>query len=567
MNHDTITTRSVTETGSIRLNQIGYRPEDEKTAFITSNENSFRVYDSDGNIVYRGDTAPLNADAKGCAAVDAKSGDRLWKADFSSVSRTGTYHLTTGNCRSPFFRIGDTVYSDILKAVLKLFYYQRCGREGVKAAYSGEKFSHAPCHITTAKYFDDTDPVYGSVCTDVSGGWHDAGDYGRYVTPAAKTAADLMLTAELFPFTSELDFGGPVKLLPEARYELEWMMKMQHPRTGGVYHKVTTRIHADIETLPEKDHSQLFLSPVSAQASGDFAAVMALASRIYKNEDAAFAARCITAAEKAWHWLSGNPDADAYTDPSFFRTGSYNDAASYDERCWAAAELYRATGASSYLRSISESRLPEPGFGWAGVGSYAMVSYLLAENAEKDGLLYNKTKERYMESVGRIISAAGNDGYRTGLGKYIWGSNMDVANNAMALIMADMISPNPEYEKIILDQFHYLMGRNANNISYVTGCGEKAARNPHHRQSVIMKEAVPGMLVGGPFENIMHLERDPASGLFSKDTPPAKCYADVSASFSSNEICIYWNSPLAFVLGYLNRPEKGNSNGRKKHRI
>lgn len=549
--------KNICGTGSIHLNQIGYRAADEKIALITKEVRRFRVHDSNGNLIYEGETKACLPDPSGMPMIDKYSGDMLWSADFTSVRSTGTYYIEAGDEKSLMFSIGDPVYSELTKAVLKMLYYQRCGGEGISDGYAGP-FAHCPCHTGKAVYFDPDDPVYGGVTADVSGGWHDAGDYGRYVTPAAKTVVDLMTAAGLFPHIASLEFGGPCTLADEIRYELEWMLKMQHPVTGGVFHKVTTRTHASWDMLPEKDREQLYLSPVSAQAAGSFAAAMAHASRFYAACDPEFSRKCIGAAEKAWNWLKSNPEAEEYKDPSFFRTGAYGDTISFDERCWAAAELYSTTGIEEYHSFLNRNHLPEPGFGWRDNGSYAMIAYLLSDKAEKSGALYNRIKEHFLGEADRIVRISKTDGYGIGLEHYPWGSNMDAANNAMTLLLAYMLEPCPDYRKTAMDHFHYLMGRNANGISYVTGYGEHAARNPHHRPSMVLGSAVPGMLTGGPFEKIIHLERDPASVLFGRDTPPAKCYADLAASFSSNEICIYWNSPLAFVLAFLYKELSGD---------
>jgi hypothetical protein len=219
------------------------------------------------------------------------------------------------------------------------------------------------------------------------------------------------------------------------------MLKMQHPVTGGVFHKVTTRTHASWDMLPENDREQLYLSPVSAQAAGSYAAAMAHASRFYAAYDPGFSARCISAAEKAWSWLKNNPETKEYKDPSFFRTGAYGDTVSFDERCWAAAELYSTTGAEEYQSFLNENPLPEPGFGWRDNGSYAMIAYLLSYKSEKGSALYNKIKEHFLCEADRIVKISKADGYGIGLEHYPWGSNMDAANNAMALLLAYKLEP------------------------------------------------------------------------------------------------------------------------------
>ncbi len=539
------------KSSSIRLNQVGYLTDGEKVAFVVSKERTFKLYTGDDKLVMTGNLPLYTVDSDGNALVDPASGDIVRKADFTSIKTDGNYYLKVRADKSPAFAVGQEVYGGLTAAVLKMFYYQRCGGDGLDAEYAGDVFAHAPCHTGTAVYYDPTDPTYGSVEADVSGGWHDAGDYGRYVTSAAKSVADLLLTAEYFPAINDLDFGGPDKILGETRYELEWMLKMQNPVTGGVYHKVTTRNHAAMTILPEDDSAQLYLSPVSAQAAGDFAAVMASASRLYKAADADFAAKCLDAAENAWSWLKANPAVDVYADPSFFGTGTYNDNNSQDERFWAATELYRATGEGEYLDYIDSNVLPKAGFGWADMGSYAMVAYLSTEGVDKNGSLYRSIEDSFIADADKAVDTWKKDGYKVAMDTYVWGSNMDLCDRAITMIIADKLDPKPDYKAAVMDQLDYIMGRNANNTSYVTGFGENAAKHPHHRLSIIKGQAVPGMLVGGPNGSIMAVDGDPVSKMVDENTPPAKCYADVDGSYATNEICVYWNSPLVFMLGYL----------------
>ncbi len=535
----------------IRLNQVGYRFDDRKEAFIIAEERTFKLYTADDKLVMTGNLPVYTVDVNGEPCVDANSGDIVRIANFTAIAFDGSFYVKVRADKSPTFAINENVYDDLTAAVLKLFYYQRCGGDGLDYLYVGEKFAHDPCHTGKAKYYDRTNPVYGQVEIDVSGGWHDAGDYGRYITPAAKAVADLLLTAEYFPTMKNMDSGAPERLMKEARYELEWMLKMQHPVTGGVYHKVTTRNHASMTVLPEDDKDQLYLSPVSKPATADFAAVMAYAYTMYKNTDSIFARKCLKAAELAWMWIEQHPSDNAYVDPSFFGTGDYNDSNSKDECYWAAAELYRATNNSKYLNYLTSNPLPSAGFGWADMGSYALVSYLNNEAVDKNSNMYKKIRNRFIVDANNIVSTWKNDGYKVALDYYTWGSNKDLADRAMILIIANKLMPNANYGEAVMDQLNYFLGRNANDISYVTGFGEKAAKHPHHRQSVILQQAVPGMLVGGPNGSIMDVTGDPVSLMVNENTPPAKCYADVDGSYATNEICIYWNSPLVFMMGYI----------------
>ncbi|MDQ2086156.1 glycoside hydrolase family 9 protein [Herbivorax sp. ANBcel31] len=533
----------------IRLNQVGYRPNDDKVAFVVSDERTFRLYTEDDQLVLTGNLSLYSKDSDGNPVVDASSGDITLAADFSSFAYDGDYYVQVRNDKSPVFGVNENVYDEVTEAVLKLFYYQRSGE--LKEEYVGELFAREAAHTEKAIYYDPTDPLYGDVEIDVHGGWYDAGDYGRYITPAAKAVADLMMTAEHFPSTQEIDFGGPDKLLAETQYELEWMLKMQHPETGGVYHKVTGQYHASMTVLPQDDDDQLYLAPVSAPATGDFAAVMAYAYRLYKDIDQEFAQECLDAAILAWEWLEENPDIDGYTDPVFFHSGAYNDNNSSDERYWAAAELYKVTEDQEYLEYMENNVLPRAGFGWRDMGSYALVALLTTDHIDEESDLYQAAKDRFIDDAQGVLEVWEEDGYKVALDYYVWGSNKDLADRTMMLIFADKLQPNPKYKEAVLDQLHYFLGRNASDISYVTGYGEKSAQNPHHRPSVILGETVPGMLVGGPNNEIMDIEGDPVSQMVDDNTPPARRYADITGSYATNEICIYWNSPLAYVLGYI----------------
>ena len=155
---------------------------------------------------------------------------------------------------------------------------------------------HDICHTAEAKIYN------GEGTVDVTGGWHDAGDYGRYITAGACACAQLLYAYKLFPKAFDgLDLNIPESgsgvpdILSECRYELEWMLKMQR-EDGAVYHKVTTMRHAPF-IMPEDDKEQLFVFPISSMATADLCAVCALAAGIFRPFDKAFSGRLAKAAE------------------------------------------------------------------------------------------------------------------------------------------------------------------------------------------------------------------------------------------------------------------------------
>jgi endoglucanase len=518
----------------IHINQLGYRPNDPKKAvLVTTDEPEFRIVRvSDETVVYSGTAGePVN---------DSASKDTVRVADFSCLTDEGEYAVCAAATRSYPFVIGVNPYADLRAALLEMFNYQKCG-----VNLECGLWSHPACHTAPAT-------VYGtSEKKDVSGGWHDAGDYGRYVVPAAKAVADLLLAYE-FSCTPDS------KLLEIVWFEIEWMLKMQDEKTGGVYHKVSCQKFNALDEMPHDEHGELILSPVSATATADFAASMALASRFYPEHKN----KLLNAAKRAWNWCAVNPNASGFTNPPGISTGGYGDDNDKDERFWASCELFAATGEETYHDYIKANEIytktfNEPewkkfscGLGWGNMVTYGLIAYLSYHSNMKDDGVTRRMKDKLLCCCDDIMEFYRKSPYGVSLGDfYAWGSNMTVGNNAMMLILGSRFAADgSEYTEAALEHFHYLLGRNPLSQSYITGFGPTAPKNPHHRPSAAKGRAVPGMVVGGP---CMNVNRDPALNARRADAPPAKRYIDHKDSFASNEITIYWNSPVYFVIAAL----------------
>ncbi|MDR0293699.1 MAG: glycoside hydrolase family 9 protein, partial [Oscillospiraceae bacterium] len=426
---------------------------------------------------------------------------------------------------------GESPYGGRRKAVLDFFHYQKCGVD-----LEAGVWSHPACHTSAAAVIDASGAETGEE-KDVSGGWHDAGDYGRYIVPAAQAVAQLLLGYE---FSSGLD----PEVLDVVWFEIEWMLKMQDEATGGVYHKVSCRNFDGLDEMPQNETGQLVICPVSATATADFAASMALASRFYPAQKDALMA----AAVRAWEWCEQNPDAPGFRNPSRVGTGEYGDGSSKDERFWAACELFAATGEEKYHDYIKSADLFS-GLGWNNMGTYGLTAYLFHAGDRADGDLTSRMEDKLRSACKGIMEKYQDDPYGVSLGaNYGWGSNMEVGNNAMTLLLGSLLFDDaPGYAQAALEHMHYLLGKNALSKSYISGFGSDPMENPHHRPSVSMKQAVPGMVSGGPNMSL----QDNAVKKACEGQPPAMCYIDHIDSYSSNEITIYWNSPVYFVLAVL----------------
>ena len=524
---------------NVAVNQMGYKPDDKKVAVVktdTTGDEEFIVCDANTNeTVYAGKLGePIH---------DYGSDREVRQADFSELKAEGEYYVFTAEGASYSFGIYDNPYTDIYRDTVLMLYRQRCG---VIVENNG-KFDHPECHTAEAS-------VYGneSKKQDVSGGWHDAGDYGRYTVSTAKTIADLLLAYEDFGVSDD-EMGIPESgngipdILDEARVGLDWMLKMQDPETGGVYHKVTCAVFPET-VAPQDETDELLLAPISVAATADFAAILAKASMTYKDIDADFSKSALEAAEKAWEYLGGLESYSGYKNPKDIVTGEYPDDHTLDERYWAAVELYLAGGgeaeevisAKEFITSTNIDDIKE-GLGWADIGYYA--NYDLAKCDDSD--LAKIGKDVIKAGADELVAQSEKTGYFLCFGSgFDWGSNMRVANDGMLLYMAGNITGDNSYIELAKHQRDYLLGTNAVGYCFVTGYGTLSPENPHHRPSQVAGQAMTGMLVGGPDRNL----DDPYAIAVLTEESAAESYVDSAQSYSTNEITIYWNSPLIYLL-------------------
>ncbi|MCR8843250.1 glycoside hydrolase family 9 protein [Paenibacillus sp. SC116] len=530
---------------AITVNQIGYPLDSNKQAIFTMEGTFHVVEESSGEIVFTGQTSPLKN--------DEPSGHIVAFGDFSNVNDAGRYHIhhEMENVISATFTIHERPYTELHHGLLKAFYYFRCGQD-LAPEFAGP-WHHNACHLTKGFVYDNPEQLL-----DCSGGWHDAGDYGKYVVPGAKAVADLLLAYELYP--SAFNRPTPIPetdgivpdVLHECRWELDWMLNMQDP-SGGVFHKLTTHQFPPLTTLPEDDLDPLLFSPISSTATGCFAAVMAKAARIYQPFDTDFAQKCEQAAIHAWHWLVNHPDVVAFHNPPDIGTGDYSDLQDIDDRYWAACELYATTHDPIYhhaLLTISKEPFHKFGLCWSNIGGYGSLTYLLSDSMQKAPELYDQLLNGLRNEADYMLWKSTTDGYGISLLKdeYIWGSNKVVMNNAMLLLIAYRFFKDSRYEAAALNHVHYLLGRNSLDISFVTGFGDHSVQHPHYRPSIAddIKDPVPGLVCGGPNAGLHDdISKDLLQGL-----PPAQCFIDHEDSYATNEVAVYWNSPALFVLSH-----------------
>jgi endoglucanase len=562
------------ETGPrVRVNQVGYLPYGPKQATVVTGATeplAWELRDAAGTIVASGLTVPFG--------LDVTSDQTVHTVDFSGVTTGGEgYTLTADGETSYPFAISGDIYQRLRTDALALYYTQRSGIEIDGGLAPG--YARPAGHVGVAPNQGDLAvPCFQASCDyllDVSGGWYDAGDHGKYVVNGGISAWQVMNIwerATLAPTGSPAALGdgslsipergnGVPDVLDEARWELEFLLSMQvpagEPLAGMAHHKIHDEFWTGLPLLPHLDPQARFRHPPSTAATLNLAAAGAQCARLFGPYDPAFADRCLAAAETAWAAAVTNPDRLALQENE--GGGGYPDDVVADEFYWAAAELYLTTGAPEYQDAVLASPMhtgdifrPE-GFDWRWTAPLGRLQ-LATVPSELPG----------REAVRQSVVAAAEEyltmlqahpyglAYAPSSGRFDWGSNNLVLNNLVVLATAFDLTGDRRFRDGALTGIDYLLGRNALNQSYVTGYGTVASENQHSRwYAAQLNPDLPhppaGTLAGGPNSFI----QDPVAQQRLPGCPPQFCYLDHIDSWSTNELTINWNSTLAWNASFL----------------
>ncbi len=560
---------------AIRLNQVGFYPNATKVAVVVGDASGpFQLATPDlKKTVYTG----VLSEPRQNSISDKTT--RI--ADFSGFTKTGSYVVVIpGLGHSYPFDIQPNVHRAVAVGAIKGFYYQRTGID-LLPKYAGQwarPAGHPDTRVLIHPSAASPGRPAGSVISSPKG-WFDAGDYNKYIVNSGITMGTLLSLYEDFPdYVKSLNTNIPESgnklsdVLDEALWNLRWMLTMQDPADGGVYHKLTNASF-DGMIMPDKATKDRYVVAKGITAALDFAAVMAQASRIlkpYNRELPGLSDSCLSAAVKAWSWAKANPnvvynqrDMNAKFDPDV-TTGGYEDRNASDEWIWAAAELYATTKDDKYYTAVNlfpDDRTPLPSWPQVRTLAYYTLARLgnnLTAAGKKDLPL---VKKHLVTMADSLINEADRQAFETVMGKsardYIWGSSSEAANQGIALIQAYRFTDSPnrsQYLQYALGNLDYLLGRNAVGYCFLTGFGDKSTMHPHHRPSVAdgIEAPVPGLLSGGTNANAAR--QDKCQGYTT--TVADEVYLDADCSYASNEIAINWNAPLVYLAAALEALQK-----------
>ncbi|WP_435208857.1 glycoside hydrolase family 9 protein [Streptomyces sp. bgisy034] len=558
----------------VRVNQVAYLPAGPKNATLVTDAGGklpWQLKNAAGTVVAHGWTVPRGTDASSAQSVHS--------IDFGAYRKQGKdFTLVADGEASRPFDIGTAAYERLRLDALKYYYTQRSGiaiRDDLRPGYA-----RPAGHVDVApNRGDGAVPCRPGVCDyelDVTGGWYDAGDHGKYVVNGGISVWELLSTyeRELLARTGEPERLGDGTLaipesgnkvpdiLDEVRWELEFLLKMQvpagQPLAGMAHHKIHDEQWTGLPLLPSDDPQKRELHPPSTAATLNLAATAAQAARLYKPYDRQFAAKALAAARTAWSAALAHPDRYA-SESDGIGGGTYADSNVTDEFYWAAAELYLSTGEREFADHVLHSPVHTAdifgalGYDWARTAAAARLD-LATVPSKLPGR--DKVRQSVVRGADRYLATLKAQPYGMPYapdgGLYDWGSNHQILHNAVVIATAYDITGASKHRDGAVQSMDYLFGRNALNISYVTGYGEVSSHNQHarwyaHQLDPSQPNPPTGTLAGGPNSSI----QDPYAQSRLQGCVGQFCYIDDIQSWSTNEHTINWNSALTRMASFV----------------
>jgi hypothetical protein len=495
------------------VDQVGYRPSARKIAVISDPQTGYNAPDPytpgatlevrqafSNTVVFSGAPVAWNG-----GATHVQSGDKAWWFDFSSVTTSGEYYINDPSTskRSYVFRISATAYNDALMHATRMFYYQRCGTPKI-AAYAGSNYTDVTCHHGAQQDLDCRDVTNQSVATsrDLSGGWHDAGDYNKYTNFTLAPVHYLLDAYESSPaafgdYNNIPESGnGTADMLDELKWELDWLLKMQNA-DGSALMKVST-LGFTGGSPPSSENQARFYGGAASSATRTVCSEFAHAAIVFRQlSDPAMQAygdTLLARAQLAWTWLQNNPGYSNYANTGF--SSANPEVSTYDQDALsitAAVYLYAATGTAAYRTYVDNN--------YGNIHCLQWSYWYPFESVYQNALLYYTATAGATNSVASAIRAdcissvssnntdllpayiAQTDPYMAFMKDqdYVWNNNQFKAETGY--LFANMnrygldAANQSNYRNAAEGYIHYIHGVNATGFCFLSNGGVFGADN------------------------------------------------------------------------------------------
>lgn len=521
----------------IRANQVGFHVASTKTAVAFSHAplpEDFTVVGASNQVWFYGKTKIITNATWGQFSNHVE-------LDFSKFYTRGHFLLKVGTAQSLPVHISAAPYGDSVTHLLEFMRQQRCGFN---------PWLNTNCHQADGR--TAYGPLTNGTPLDARGGWHDAGDLLKYLLTSGNATAQMLLAYDFSPkhwySESFRDIrarhydAGPVvhfdaaglpgtngvpDLLDEARWGLEWMLKL-HPAKDQLYHQVADdRDHAGwrlpqnesvdygwgkggarpvyfADGKPQGLKQYQSASTGIANLAGRYAAAMALGYQIWKDtpQQQDFAARCLKAGLEVYEL--GRAKEGVQQGNSYGAPYRYEETTWADDMEWGAAELFRATGEKRFLEDAKRYAKLANTESWMGreqTGHYQFYPFMNLGHFRLYDLVDTDFKKLlagyYRDGIERCIRAGEKNPYRVGV-PFIWCSNNLLTALVTQCLVYERMTGDRQYREFAAKQLDWLLGRNPWGTTMFTEIGSEFPTDVHLMTVALLKHPVRGGLVDGP---------------------------------------------------------------------
>lgn len=519
----------------IRVNQLGFLPNDVKTAVILSEVD---LKNTDFEII---NEKSIGVEYFGKIQESfGKYGDFpfSYRIDFSGLRKFGVYRIKAADASSFRFSVGNRIYNVAVGELLKFYGIQRCG-------YTNPD-GHEICHIADAtSIIENGKSIQKTI--DVTGGWHDAGDYTKFLNTTAYTVYTLLLAYELNPEKLSFDSNqnNVPDILEEVKVGVDWLLRANVDNKMLVTQVQDMRDHDVGWRMPEDDPLQ-FDRPafvgLGKNLIGIYTAALSLASRIWRDKlnYPEFADKCLTAAENIFSLRTFAPEIDS-------STTMYIDSNFRGKLALGAVELYLSNKQNALLlEAMAHADKAGSDFWWSWGDINAYADYRLGKfNAKYIDYLKNNLIRFEEVSDSKVFGEGA---------AHSWGTTNTLLGITLQNILYKELTGDSAFDSLAAMQRDYIFGMNPWGISFISKMGTKFTRNFHHQIAFLKDEKLPGGFSAGPVQKsiidssgIEYSSED----MYAKFQTQDAYYRDDRKDFITNEPTITGNATAIFVLAYF----------------
>ena len=576
-------TASIGQQAWIRINQLGYRPNEVKQAVLVVKDKTicqgFTVVDAGSGAIVMENNEVKHVGAWG-AFRDS------WRLDFSALKKTGLYYLKAGNICSPIFKIEDNIYNGTADFLLRYMRQQR-------SRYN--PFLEDSCHTSDGFIVYHPDKNRDSTFMDVSGGWHDASDYLQYLPTSANATFQMLFAywqhpgsfGDFYDAAGTKGSNGIPDIIDEARWGLEWLLKM-NPAKGEYYNQIADdRDHAGLR-LPNKDSVQYangkgwarpvyFITGQSqgekfrnktegvASSAGKFASAFALGAVVMKQFDAAFANRLQQKAADAYAFgqqYPGRTQTLSVKAPYIYAEDNYA-----DDMELAALSLYLLSKKKSYLHDGIGFARQEPVTPWMGADSANHYQwYPFVNLGHYLGARFDvENRQEYLsymrKGIEKVIDRGKANPFLNGV-PFIWCSNNLLVGILTQIRLYKSISGDSRFDVEEAAMRDWLLGCNPWGTSMICDLPfvGVSPRDPHSAFTHLYNYRISGGLVDGPVYGSIWSRligiRLYAPDEYEKFQSEQVDYHDDFGDYSTNEPTMDGTASLSYYLSSLAQDKK-----------